>query len=165
MAILKYRPQPVFLSKSFKHLRVYFSMSHFPFGSLKGTVYSQCFGATARHKMNTNLLFHLSAERKHPIMEMPYRQCFSTDCSLGGETSEAHLPTTTAVSWLSPSTSLIWEVNSPQCCCKSSGTTLDCSMGPWRVATKAQAGLFEVWLLIGTNLLALYLLRAFVLVL
>lgn len=29
-------------------------------------------------------------------------------------------------------------------------------MGPWRAATKAQVGMFEVCLVIGTNLLALY---------
>lgn len=34
-------------------------------------------------------------------------------------------------------------------------------MGPWRVATKAQVGVFELCLVIGTNLLALYPLCTF----
>lgn len=36
-------------------------------------------------------------------------------------------------------------------------------MGPWREATKARVGAFEVCLVIGTNLLALYPLCTFVL--
>lgn len=36
-------------------------------------------------------------------------------------------------------------------------------MGPWRAATKAQVGVFEVCLVIGTNLLAFYPLCTFAL--
>ena len=110
-------------------------------------------GAGAKHRVNTNLLFHLSAERKHAILKMLCRQSvFSASCLFGGKS----LSTAAAFNRLSRSTSLIWVANNPWCCSKGSGTTLDCSLGPWRLATKAQVGTFEACLLMGSISMAPY---------
>lgn len=81
MAVLKATQRPVCLSKSFKRLPVYFSTSRVPLDTALWSQQSRsCWhtvlsiGAGAKHRANTNLLFHLSAERKHPILKMLCRQ-------------------------------------------------------------------------------------------
>lgn len=110
---LKYMPRPACLTKSPRLLSVYFSMSHVPLVTAlwreqscgcRHTVLGLS-GAGARQRANANLLFHLSAEGKHPFPEMlnktGSRSLLTALQGLGGRggASGACLPTAAAPSW------------------------------------------------------------------